>query len=106
MRAIYVLYILTALDFVSATLSPYAHKYFDDSSHRSHRFHRRRSAQHDGRFLGFRFVEEPSSTVTKEGRVQLNCRHALASSSNVRSVRVEWHKDGTPLSSLRPAGRV
>ncbi|VDM29011.1 unnamed protein product [Toxocara canis] len=75
MRAIYVLYILTALDFVSATLSPYAHKYFDDSSHRSHRFHRRRSAQHGALKSGeeasatpFWFVGVQKTRAAQDGR--------------------------------------
>ncbi|VDK49439.1 unnamed protein product [Anisakis simplex] len=63
---------------------------------------------YEDRFLGFRFTEEPSSTIVKDGRVQLNCKHAINSSSNsdVHNVRIEWRKDGTPLSSLRPSGRV
>uniref|UniRef100_F1KRH1 Netrin receptor DCC n=1 Tax=Ascaris suum TaxID=6253 RepID=F1KRH1_ASCSU len=106
MRGLCVLCVVMALHFADASLSPYAHKYFDDSSQVYRRIHRRRSAQHDGRFLGFRFVEEPMSKVANEGRVQLNCRHTIAASNKVRSVRVEWRRDGTPLSSLRPVGRV
>uniref|UniRef100_A0A0M3HY62 Uncharacterized protein n=1 Tax=Ascaris lumbricoides TaxID=6252 RepID=A0A0M3HY62_ASCLU len=46
MRGLCVLCVVMALHFADASLSPYAHKYFDDSSQVYRRIHRRRSAQH------------------------------------------------------------
>ncbi|OZC12393.1 hypothetical protein X798_00024 [Onchocerca flexuosa] len=59
---------------------------------------------HDDRFLGFHFTEEPTNTVAKAGRVELNCRYAM-SVKNIAS-RIEWRKDGSELRSLRSTGKV
>ncbi|MCP9260388.1 Immunoglobulin I-set domain-containing protein [Dirofilaria immitis] len=56
------------------------------------------------RFLGFNFTEEPTNTVAKGGRVELNCRYAI-SLKNIAS-RIEWRKDGAELGSLRSTGKV
>uniref|UniRef100_A0A0R3RPF6 Ig-like domain-containing protein n=1 Tax=Elaeophora elaphi TaxID=1147741 RepID=A0A0R3RPF6_9BILA len=56
----------------------------------------------DDHFLGFHFTEEPTNTVAKAGRVQLNCRYAVL--KNVAS-RIEWRKDGAELGTLRSTGK-
>ncbi|EJD75220.1 immunoglobulin I-set domain-containing protein [Loa loa] len=72
---------------------------------KSYRIVRERSIpDNDDRFLGFHFTEEPTNTIAKAGRVELNCRYAV-SIKNLSS-RIEWRKDGAELGSLRSAGKV
>ncbi|VDN82848.1 unnamed protein product [Brugia pahangi] len=56
------------------------------------------------RFLGFHFTEEPTNTVAKAGRIELNCRYAISMRNT--SSRTEWRKDGAELASLRPTGKM
>ncbi|CAG9536052.1 unnamed protein product [Cercopithifilaria johnstoni] len=58
----------------------------------------------DNRFLGFHFTEEPTDTVAKSGRIELNCQYAVFT-KNIAS-RIEWRKDGAELGTLPSAGKV
>ncbi|EJW85310.1 hypothetical protein WUBG_03778 [Wuchereria bancrofti] len=58
----------------------------------------------DDRFLGFHFTEEPTNTVAKAGRIELNCRYTISMRNT--SSRTEWRKDGAELGSLRPTGKM
>ncbi|KAM3720689.1 Netrin receptor [Dirofilaria immitis] len=76
-----------------------------NNERKSYRIIKERSIHdNDDRFLGFNFTEEPTNTVAKGGRVELNCRYAI-SLKNIAS-RIEWRKDGAELGSLRSTGKV
>ncbi len=59
----------------------------------------------DERLLGFRFLTEPSNVIAHvDGSALLHCQHALNRAN--ANARLEWRKDGTPISALRSVGRM
>uniref|UniRef100_A0A158P6T2 Neogenin-like protein n=1 Tax=Angiostrongylus cantonensis TaxID=6313 RepID=A0A158P6T2_ANGCA len=50
----------------------------------------------DSRFIGFHFDSEPESTTVADGRLLLNCQYTVEV-ANIKDVRLEWRKDGSPI---------
>ncbi|VDM63713.1 unnamed protein product [Angiostrongylus costaricensis] len=50
----------------------------------------------DSRFIGFHFDSEPKSTTVADGLLLLNCQYTVEV-ANIKDVRLEWRKDGSPI---------